>query len=368
MRTLYVTADRINETSGGGVVTFNEAEALKSLGNCDVYGREQLECEGQEPWKWDIKTLDGIWKSLELAACRVSGTWIGEGLSEYPKLAHFYAGTFSETVAVLKNHGCKITYTAAAHDVDVSRREHEVYGIPYNYPHLNDPELWKRYLQGYKDADVLICPSTHSANVMRRFGCTNKIEIIPHGVNLPVEVKPLPSRFVCGYLGSCGAPDKGVIYLLQAWKKLAYKDGSVLVLAGRDSTSPFVRGLVERYGGGSIVLAGWQKDVGEFYNSLSLYIQPSSSEGFGIEVLEAQAHGRPVICSDGAGAADVVTPECGYAFTPPQWWVLSAIIDEFKTGKESLEKFGIAGREEAAKYTWDIIRSRYVALWKELLQ
>lgn len=357
MKLLYCTADKIGETSGGGLVTFNESEALKSLGPCEVLGRKEfsstIQCyyksgDEEEPWRWD--------------------NWLDyNGHVVLPKktnLAHFYAGTFSKIIADLKEDGCKVTYTAAAHDVEISRREHERLGFAYNYPHLTDPKLWKRYLAGYAAADVLICPSKHSADVMRRFGCTNRIEVIPHGVNLPdeKEIKPIPKQFTVGYLGSYG-PDKGVIYLLQAWKKLNYKDGSQLILAGRDSTSPFVRGLVGHYGGGSIVLAGWQKDVADFYNSLSLYVQSSQTEGFGCEVLEAQAYNRPVLCSTGAGAIDTI-PLPEFTFPAGDW---KKLAERIKWAKECVRNT-IQWQENAARYTWDKIRQRYIAVWKELLQ
>lgn len=339
---LYVTVDKIAEKSGGGLVTYHESEALKSLGPCDVWDRSTLNCIGEEPWKWDVTAHRRV-----LAA------------SEPFQLAHFYSGTFSSTINKLKNNGCKVTYMAAAHDINASRKAHEELGIPYNYPHLTDPNLWKRYVAGYLAADVVICPSRHSEQVMRSYGCKNVV-VIPHGCTLPETVAPLPGRFVAGYLGSYGA-DKSVIDLLKAWKKLNYRDAT-LILAGRDSTSPFVQSLVTQFGGGSIILAGWVDDVADFYAGISLLCQPSRSEGFGLEVLEALAHGRPVVCSDGAGAADVVTSEVGRVFPAGDVDALAAAIHVYRTGALLESRSHCAG--VASQYTWDKIRQRYVNLWR----
>lgn len=125
------------------------------------------------------------------------------------------------------------------------------------------------------------------------------------------------------------------------------------------------------------MLEGWVSDPAAFYNSLSLYCQPSVSEGFGISVLEAMSYGRPVICSDGAGAADCV----------PEHWVtkardvddIVANIRYFRTccetpqqdfgswddGKTAIDMAWI--RKRAAEYTWDSIKRRYVEVWKGLL-
>jgi len=364
MTVLYLTADRVGIETGGGVVTRNEAIALRELAverneEFICLGRDELQAtvrEGEtylmEPWLWD-----------DLACSQIRGRSYS--------LCHVYAGTFSDTVAELQRDGCRVVYTAAAHDVAVSRREHEKLGMPYHYPHITDPQQWQQYVAGYLNADALVCPSTHSANVMRGFGATKPIHVIPHGVDLPPAdaIKPLPKTFTVGYLGSCGAPDKGVIYLLQAWKKLAHPD-ALLVLGGRDSTSPWVQHLVEQYGGSNIVMTGWIDSVADFYNRLSLLVQPSASEGFGIEVLEACAMARPVVCSDGAGAAD--TLPSGWRFAATNVDGLAKLIALSKRCCDhDMNQFSDWGksifRSIAEQHTWDKIRERYKRLWRSLL-
>jgi glycosyltransferase involved in cell wall biosynthesis len=387
-RYLYITADEVGIQTGGGSVTQHESQALKELGPTDVVDRKALEpvtnmVDVHDPWQWD---------PVVVAVLKTNP-------NQSFKLAHGYAGTFTETVRRLKDNGCKVTWTCAAHDVDKSREAHLNLGLPFDYPHLNDPKLFERYIGGYKLADVLITPSKHSHDVLRRQGCTNRIEIIPHGCKIPKCVKcdgtkisyhdfgggelfesskpcsrckgigyenpkPLPKQFTVGYLGAIGA-DKGLIYLIQAWAKLKYKDAR-LIIAGRDSTHPAVRYLVQQAGAGNVHLAGWQENVSDFYDSISLYVQPSVTEGWGIEVGEAMAHGRPVICSDGVGAVDMV----------PGWYCcpagdVDALADKIETVRN---RSGCVGegypdwRGIAEQYSWDKIRERYKNLWKELLE
>lgn len=354
---LYLTADRIGTPTGGGSVTFHESEALKSLGDTRIVSRDELDEANRvqplapdldvDPWKWDA-----------LAYHRFGGD---------VKFAHIYAGTFSNCVDKLKKNGAKVVYTAAAHDVAVSRREHEKLGIPFNFPHLNDSHLWERYVRGYLRSDVLVCPSEHSTTVMRNFGYGGRVDVIPHGVHLPPgPPQPLPRRFTVGYLGAVG-PDKGLVYLLQAWGKLNYPDAT-LVIAGAQSTSAYVRALAKAYGGGMIHLKGWVENISDFYNGISLYVQPSVTEGFGIEVLEAMAHGRPVLCSTGAGAADTVHDL--WKFPPADTDALAEMIDTYKKQFAALSETWRLGTnpwvERTREYSWDKIRQRYVALWREL--
>lgn len=377
---LYLTADRIGIETGGGAVTFHESEALKMLGPCRIYDRDVLTSAfGCEPWTWDNEAYhyhkNGM---LETVDC---------------KLAHVYAGTFTTTVASLKAKGIHISYTAAAHDIAVSRKEHEALGVPFAYPHLTDPELWKRYVGGYLAADVVVCPSQHSKRCMESYGCKNVV-VIPHGCNLPPEntIAPLPKHFVLGYLGAVG-PDKGLRYLFEAWRKLNLPDATLLI-AGRDSTNPWTVNLATAFAGCSgwvrdgtgrllstvgplVVLAGWVGNVASFYNQISAYCQPSASEGFGIEVLEAMSYGRYVVCSDGVGASDLiggeathlgtVVPACNSEALANGISMAQTITTGRRIGTKLLGPESEYGRLAAEAYTWDKIKTRYVELWKGML-
>jgi glycosyltransferase involved in cell wall biosynthesis len=358
---LYVTSDTVGTWTGGGSVTFNESEALKELGSCEVWDHSKLSfshgAKIQEPWYWDETASDGIdrW-----------GAFRGIYSVPFPKLVHFYAGCFTNTVASLKRNGCKVTYMAAAHDKEESRREYIDMGLDYDrfYPHMVVPELWARYVKGYLDADVVIVPSRHSEQVMRGFGAKNRIEVIPHGVNVPDEsaLRPPPKTFTVAYIGATGA-DKGVRYLLSAWKKLEMRDAK-LILGGPEWETPPGRLLVQMFGGGNIEVRGRVKNVAEFYDAASVLVQPSVSEGFGLTVLEAMAHDRPVICSTGAGASDLV-PE-RFLFEPRRVDQLCDRIEAFRQGK--LEELEFPWRDNAKYHDWGIIRERYKSLWLGLLE
>lgn len=355
---LYVTADQIGIQTGGGSVTYQESEALRTLGPCEVWDRTQLATvpiryylSHDDPWDWDSRMLSRAFMEWD------HDRW------NTPQLAHFYAGTFSRTVERLRKDGVKVTYTAAAHDKELSQREHELVGLAYDYPHMTDPELWKRYVAGYLAADVLICPSTHSADVMRKYGRSGPIEVIPHGVDLPPVIVPPPKEFRVGYIGAVG-PDKGLRYLLTAWKALGYKDAT-LVLAGQSMTHSYIEQFVKFFGGDSrIERIGWTESVSDFYNNVSVLVQPSVTEGFGCTVLEAMAHGRPVVCSRGAGASDVV---------PREWTYDAFDVDRLATMIDVARSFATNGiatnywRSVAERYAWDKVRARYVDLWSHLL-
>jgi len=348
VNTLYCTADEIGIQTGGGIVTKHESLALSHLGTGfhHLLEKKILDSAGPEPWKWDATAAWKIKAKLPL------------------DLVHFYSGTFGDTVHALKQKGTKVCYTIAAHDKQVSKQEHEKMGWPFPYPHLTDPDLWQRYIRGYKEADVIICPGSVPADTVRKYGKdfeNKRIEIIPHGCDIPENVTLIPQRFVVGYCGAIG-PDKGVRYLLEAWKRLNYTD-ALLCIAGRESTIDLMKAMYQQWGGGPTWFAGWVPNISDFYNQISLYVQPSSTEGFGLEVIEAMAHARPVLCSKAAGACDLVPEEMRFNACDPR--DLAYKIDVAKK-QWDMEKIGLECREVAKECSWEKIQTKYQAVWKSM--
>jgi glycosyltransferase involved in cell wall biosynthesis len=342
---LYCTSDTINSPTGGGLVTFWEIESLKELGE-PVYVVNPAPCAN--PFDTDSVALEAVSNLLKTTKVNI---------------AHFYAGTYSKTISALKAAGVKVVYTCAAHDVKISMEEFEKLGMRFELPHLTDPELFNQYLDGYRKADLVICPSVRSKNICAEQGCKN-IKVIPHGCTLPNEVKPIPKKFNVNYLGAPGA-DKGLIYLIKAWAKLNYKE-SRLMIAG-NHTIEFLVPMVRQYGRGNIEFKGFVKSTTDFYNSCSTYIQSSGNEGFGLEVIEAMAHGRPVVCSDGAGAADCITSGVDGTIVPSRNSdAIAVAIEQYRKNPDMVIEHGKAAREKAKNYTWDKVKKMYCDAWREL--
>lgn len=351
---LYISADKISDSTGGGIVVKNESAAFTEFAGELDGCREVLVCTDT------LMTEAGPFHQDETILKEVQ-----EGLKgRVPQLVHCYSGCLTKTCEWLKSIGSRISYTIAAHDKKVSQREHEKIGLPFPYPHLTQEDLWEKYIGGYRASDVIIVPGTVPERTVRGYGkdFENKnIQIIPHGCDLPEQIKPVPKQFVVGMLGSMGM-DKGARYLLEAWKKLAYRD-SILTIGGRDSVSDYGKGLISTFGGGNLWIRGWMNSVTDFYNSISLLVCPAATEGFNIEVIEAMGHGRAVLCSDAAGAVDLV---------PDKWKVPACVVDVLANKiHEAKERWdlgveGRIGRGIAEGLTWDNIKEKYKAVWRAM--
>lgn len=366
---LYVTADGIAQETGGGQVTQNELLALEAISSkVAVVAGLDIHPPAHKlpatPFLEDMLAQAAVRKILERESKEALHE-ISTLFERHPiTMAHFYAGSFTQTVRTLKRSGVKISFTSAAHDIEISKQEFAYLDFAFDYPHLINPDLRDEYLGGCREADIAIAPSKRSHDILKSYGCS-KVVIIPHGVNLPREVVSPNPTFQVGYLGQIG-PDKGLAYLLEAWKQLRYPDAR-LVIAGR-----YLEGIhhfVRRFGGGNIQVLGEIEKVPDLYNAVTCYVQPSVNEGFGLEVLEAMAHGRPVIVSTGAGACDVVTDgKDGFVVPSRSPEIIAEKIEWFRSHPEETRAMGVAARETAKQYSWEKIRSKYQETWaNELL-
>ncbi len=340
---LYLSADCIGTPTGIGLVMHQELVALSQLGPVTAIVHRMV----ASPFDQDEELLEGV------------RHWVQEH-GEKPRLAHAFSGCFAKTMGYLRLLGCKLTFTAATHKRSLAKREFECLDWKQPYDTWDRPELQTNISAVYTLADVVICPSRHVLEIAHEYNC-HATACIPHGCEL-ATVEPLPDIFTVGFLGN-NMPEKGLVYLLQAWSKLDYQN-AFLVLVGQGMTQLPVWHLARPYDKhGTVCFHPWTPDVDRFYAGISLYVQPSITECFGLPVLDAMAHGRAVLCSDGAGASDVV-PET-WRFLAGNVDALAEKIDQFR--KADLWSMGQEGRRLAKDYEWPLIHQRYCNLWRSLL-
>lgn len=99
-------------------------------------------------------------------------------------------------------------------------------------------------------------------------------------------------------------PEKGLHYLIEAWRQLSEKDkhGKKLVIAGSSSHSNdyLVKIINMCKGDGSIVMTGFVEGqiLKELYTNAYLYVLPSDIEGMPMSLLEAISYGDSCLVSD----------------------------------------------------------------------
>jgi glycosyltransferase involved in cell wall biosynthesis len=105
------------------------------------------------------------------------------------------------------------------------------------------------------------------------------------------------------------------------------------------------RGVADR-----VHLLGYRDDAGELLDQLDVLILPSWIEGLPGVVLEAMAHGKPVIATPVGGTAElVVDGESGLLVPPRDPDALADAIRSLVSDPERARKLGAAGRRRAER-------------------
>lgn len=357
--------------SGGGVVSQHEVNACKAIGEVvlilsntgEVYNKNNKDNKESQhisinPLSYNI--INSPFMSDYLASQFIWGVEADILVTN--------GNPFSMTTKTFlaQNPAGKIVCDVPAHRVQDTVDEHtKVFGIDYakQYPHEVDPFLSTMYRDHIAKADVVICPSNYSEKALNEIvDAARQVKVIPHGCDIPEKVAPLPDKVIFGHAGEYG-PDKGQYYLIQAWIQLGLN--TELRVAGRGATpmmeavQSFKNRLKDKLPKSYFRFLGFIPDINVFYDNISVYVQPSVCEGFGLEVLEAMAHGRPVICSDGAGVQEIVVEGAGIIVPKRNPQALMNAMKFFYDNPDEVAKFGATGRRIAEKYTWKEIEKQY---------
>jgi UDP-glucose:(heptosyl)LPS alpha-1,3-glucosyltransferase len=114
------------------------------------------------------------------------------------------------------------------------------------------------------------------------------------------------------FLGS-GFKRKGLDRLLDAFPHtLRQEPQSRLIIVGHDSAQESYIKRARKLGiYNKVQFLGKRNDAEACYNAADIYVMPTRFDAFGFSALEALACGLPVIITDTAGAAEVMTKDVG---------------------------------------------------------
>lgn len=370
-QSVYITTASVGRGTGGGNVAYNEILSLNAVTDLEgIYAynyqpeeKSQLEMEGlslnkiiPEAYTYSLD-VPFLWDYFML---KIAGDFLPKS-----NLIHINGNPFGLVVQSLKKTMCpRIFVTVPAHNRKLSIEEFNKLGVDYPFIHIYDPYLWELYTRHIRLADVVICPSHYSADYLQdELDLTNQIKVIPHGCELP-KIESTPQKFDVAYIGQAG-PDKGLLHLIKAWSKLNLPE-ETLILAGSNPQ------IFRVYMGGNVRgnyhLTGYVEDVSTVYDKCSVYVQPSVTEGFGIEVLEAMSHGRPVIATEGCGSSELIEDgKEGFVVPIRNPDLLGEKIRYFLNNPSEVKKMGANARQKAEQYTWEKIRKQYEGVYRESL-
>jgi glycosyltransferase involved in cell wall biosynthesis len=223
-------------------------------------------------------------------------------------------------------------------------------------------------------ARVLCATSMEEATSLRECGREQAVAVVPIGVHLP-ELKgrqcekpnPRTALFV-----SRIHPVKGLLLLVEAWKRVRPRDWRVIV-AGPDEEGH--RRVVEK----AVGAAGLERQfefvgpVGDeaketLLQGADFLILPTMSENFGVVVAEALANCLPVITTTGAPWRGLVDHSCGWWVRPEASELAHAIHEATGLSDKERETMGARGRLWMEReFSWPSMAQRMLSVYEWIL-
>lgn len=219
---------------------------------------------------------------------------------------------------IIHSHRYKENFLAFL--VATSFRRTKLIATQHGLPEHHDQKTWP--LQRLKTrtnflilshffTTVAVSDEIRSTMIKQHGFSSDRIEVIHNGVTLPTpsKSKMRGGTFVIGSSGRL-FPVKDYALLVEIARLIAAigADEIIFELAGEGPERIMLEQMIARYGlQDRFILRGDLHDMDSFYRGLDLYLNTSLHEGIPMTILEALAHGIPVIAPAVGGIIEIIT-------------------------------------------------------------
>lgn len=220
--------------------------------------------------------------------------------------------------------------------------------------------------------DKIIAVSGHVREQLLREGILpEKVELIYTGIDLKQWNTPASGSFrkefgiaedeILVTSAARFSAEKGHDFFIDAVKyfKEQVRDNRIsipklrFILAGEGELLDSITGKVKTYGlDADIIFTGYRRDMKNILESSDVFISHSSSESFGISILEAMAAGLPIISTDSGGTREIVIDrlKSGILIDYGDTKAFSDALISLLTNKDLRNSFVSNGRHVVEKY------------------
>lgn len=225
-----------------------------------------------------------------------------------------------------------------------------------------------------KYADEIIVLSKGVQNYfMNKYG--RETQFIPNGVNRPNirKAELITDRFGLtkdSYILFLGrlVPEKGVRYLIEAFKKID-TEKKLVIAGGSSDTDSFMNELKNlAQGDGRIIFTGFVQGqmLEELYSNAYIYTLPSDLEGMPLSLLEAMSYGNCCLVSDISECVDVVE-NMALIFEKSNVDDLREKIQDACDNSEKVLKMKVhAANFICEKYNWNDVVEQTIKLYQRV--
>jgi len=228
-----------------------------------------------------------------------------------------------------------------------------------------------------RHAQLVLVPSEATAVECREHGFdADRIRVVPWGVEVvPVSEEAVEAarrergldRPYVLFVGTM-EPRKNLRGLIEAMVLLAGREVD-LVLVGPEGWNEDVAALVGRLAGTGIAVHALgflpPDDLPPLFAGCAAFCFPSRREGFGMPVLEAMAHGAPVVTSSGTATAEVAGDDA-LLVDPDDHEAIAEALARILDDPALADDLRARGRVRAEAYTWDRTAEATAAAYAEV--
>lgn len=238
----------------------------------------------------------------------------------------------------------------AAHSAGIPVVYQEV-GIPFHPPGFE--EVYERFVSVLPLCAEIATLSPRLADEMHRvlpqFGLPRVLPLISHGPNgAPPSPNPASDVVRFGFAARLEHL-KGVLPLVEGFRAAHRECPSVeLLVAGEGSLRGQVVDRLRRHGleerARLLGVYTTRAEMSRFMQDIDVFVLPSLTEGTPNAVIEAMAHGRPIVTTDVGGIPDLVTEEEGILVPPDDAEALGAAMSRIAADAGLRRRMGTAAR------------------------
>lgn len=254
--------------------------------------------------------------------------------------------------------------------VHTARVNRNAYGL-YQWAYTRLNSIWEQ--TAYRRARRVVAVSARVRRELHEVGVSpERSGVILNGVNVDEFHPGAADRDALGlplaaplalFAGEIRTPRKNLETVLRA---VADVPGLHIAIIGSLAGSPYPA-MAERLGvAGRAHFLGYRHDVAELMRAADMFVFPSRYEACSLVLLEALASGLPVITTQTAGGAELISTKAGVVMADPNDVSLLAESLRRITGDCDLRRLmGQAARSIAEKHSWADMADQYLALYGE---
>jgi UDP-glucose:(heptosyl)LPS alpha-1,3-glucosyltransferase len=236
----------------------------------------------------------------------------------------------------------------------------------------------ERRLFARADTRAIAVSQVVARDLVECYQRTAPIDVIPHGVDLeqfnPERTASLRQAarraygvenraFVVLFVGDLR---KGADVLVEA---VARVPRMTAVLVSRSDPSA-IRSRAAQLGcADRVIVSGLMRSIERAYAAADAFVLPTPYDAFGMVITEAMACGLPVVTTDRAGAAELITHGVdGFVLTDPRdAGPLIRAIETLAGDEPGRFRIGQAAARKAATLTWDHVADQTMRVYEQVI-